>query len=193
MLRKAIIVVLMLAAVATAITWADSYRCRKPRPVPPEIEELLERITVSYLPGLPDPLAGVGLSWDYYLRDREVFRVRTCRGTLNLRYDSGIKTGTPVPRKNSQFGGFRYKHWMWTSSIEWGQDGEPDIHDDYRVREISLPFAALFAVLASYPILAFIRGPLRRWRHRRAGLCLNCGYDLTGNESGICPECGRPL
>ena len=21
-------------------------------------------------------------------------------------------------------------------------------------------------------------------------LCYSCGYDLTGNESGICPECG---
>jgi len=30
----------------------------------------------------------------------------------------------------------------------------------------------------------------RRSRIRR-GLCVNCEYDLTGNQSGICPECGR--
>jgi len=24
-------------------------------------------------------------------------------------------------------------------------------------------------------------------------LCRGCGYDLTGNVSGICPECGRPI
>jgi hypothetical protein len=24
------------------------------------------------------------------------------------------------------------------------------------------------------------------------GLCSSCGYNLTGNTSGICPECGRP-
>jgi hypothetical protein len=24
------------------------------------------------------------------------------------------------------------------------------------------------------------------------GCCLKCWYDLTGNESGICPECGTP-
>ena len=24
-------------------------------------------------------------------------------------------------------------------------------------------------------------------------LCRGCGYNLTGNVSGICPECGRPL
>ena len=23
--------------------------------------------------------------------------------------------------------------------------------------------------------------------------CENCGYDLTGNESGVCPECGTPI
>ncbi len=33
-------------------------------------------------------------------------------------------------------------------------------------------------------------------RHRRRippGHCQQCGYDLTGNESGVCPECGRPV
>jgi hypothetical protein len=25
---------------------------------------------------------------------------------------------------------------------------------------------------------------------RDHGLCLGCGYDLTGNVSGVCPECG---
>lgn len=29
----------------------------------------------------------------------------------------------------------------------------------------------------------------RRWR---SGLCVKCGYNMTGNESGICPECGTP-
>jgi hypothetical protein len=25
-----------------------------------------------------------------------------------------------------------------------------------------------------------------------AGTCLSCGYNLTGNISGVCPECGTP-
>ena len=40
--------------------------------------------------------------------------------------------------------------------------------------------------------LAFAAG--RRWRRRRhaaRGLCPACGYDLTGNTSGVCPECGN--
>ena len=24
-------------------------------------------------------------------------------------------------------------------------------------------------------------------------LCTGCGYDLTGNISGVCPECGCPV
>lgn len=37
-----------------------------------------------------------------------------------------------------------------------------------------------------------LRGFIRRPRHR-AGRCDRCGYDLTGNVSGVCPECGKPL
>ena len=33
------------------------------------------------------------------------------------------------------------------------------------------------------------------WRDRRPlpGYCLKCGYDLTANISGVCPECGEPV
>lgn len=33
------------------------------------------------------------------------------------------------------------------------------------------------------------------WHERRRrcqGRCLKCGYNLTGNLSGVCPECGTP-
>ncbi len=45
-------------------------------------------------------------------------------------------------------------------------------------------------LLGTYPTLAFVRGPLRRWRRRRQGRCQKCGYDLAGNVTGVCPECG---
>ena len=32
-----------------------------------------------------------------------------------------------------------------------------------------------------------------RPRAPRPGHCRNCGYDLTGNLSGICPECGAAV
>ena len=30
----------------------------------------------------------------------------------------------------------------------------------------------------------------KRQERRAKGLCERCGYDLTGNVSGVCPECG---
>ena len=56
------------------------------------------------------------------------------------------------------------------------------------------PSMVVIGCLAAYPTLAFIRGPMRRRnRRRRHGLCLKCGYDLTGNTSGVCPECGTAI
>lgn len=50
--------------------------------------------------------------------------------------------------------------------------------------------ALLFAALAAAQLF---RGPIRRSWRRRRNLCPSCGYDLTGNISGVCPECSEPL
>ncbi len=48
----------------------------------------------------------------------------------------------------------------------------------------------------SVAALFFVMG-VRRWRRHerrlRTGECIGCGYNLTGNESGICSECGRGI
>ena len=33
----------------------------------------------------------------------------------------------------------------------------------------------------------------RRARPKRPGHCLKCDYNLIGNESGVCPECGTSI
>ena len=33
----------------------------------------------------------------------------------------------------------------------------------------------------------------RKLAARGIPCCMHCGYDLTGNESGVCPECGKAL
>ena len=47
----------------------------------------------------------------------------------------------------------------------------------------------LFAVLFALPTA------ILWYRDRRPpkGHCQNCGYNLTGNVTGICPECGEPI
>lgn len=54
------------------------------------------------------------------------------------------------------------------------------------------PWMAILSI-AAYPVYAFARGPLRRFRRRRRGMCIKCGYDLTGAPQPRCPECGTTI
>ena len=69
---------------------------------------------------------------------------------------------------------------------------------DHRVqvldmRALLVPFWCVALLFLTYPTTAFIRGALRRYRRRRKGLCLKCGYNLTGNVTGVCSECGEKI
>ena len=49
--------------------------------------------------------------------------------------------------------------------------------------------------LARYTTPLLIFGLLTRWCapvRIPPGHCQKCGYNLTGNVSGVCPECGEP-
>jgi hypothetical protein len=59
-------------------------------------------------------------------------------------------------------------------------------------RSSRIPLPAASVLLAVAPLYALVRRWKRRNRFAR-GLCLNCAYDLTGNTSGACPECGTAV
>lgn len=60
----------------------------------------------------------------------------------------------------------------------------------YRVSWFVFPFWLSTLSLTFFGMLPVVRGPvLRRWRRWR-GACAECGYNLWGNRSGRCPECG---
>jgi hypothetical protein len=105
-----------------------------------------------------------------------------------------------------QFGGLeRNSEWYFTwpglgtlfSGEFWSWDhvgvGLPRLHNEYDIwgaskeRGLLIP-ACWFAVVPGVFTLWFY------WRTRRAppGFCQCCGYNLTGNTSGICPECATP-
>jgi hypothetical protein len=57
----------------------------------------------------------------------------------------------------------------------------------------AIPLLPLIALLSAWGLYPFIPS-YRRWRSRNQwDKCRECGYNLTGNVSGICPECGTPL
>ncbi len=55
---------------------------------------------------------------------------------------------------------------------------------------IMIPAYVPATTLTLLVVFAFARPPIRTWYRRAKGRCLACGYSLTGNESGSCPECG---
>ncbi len=59
----------------------------------------------------------------------------------------------------------------------------------FDVSASSIEMPALWLAMAS-----IVPTGLLWWIDRKRhppGHCPHCGYDLTGNESGVCPECGR--
>ena len=63
-----------------------------------------------------------------------------------------------------------------------------------RSREFEIPIWMPLVFLLAVPALAVYRGPiLRSWRKRKGNLCLACGYNLKGNVTGKCSECGTEI
>ena len=60
----------------------------------------------------------------------------------------------------------------------------------YLCLEAGCPLWFPAMIFLSFPAYWVGFGPLRRIRRRARGHCEKCAYDLRGNESGICPECG---
>jgi len=55
---------------------------------------------------------------------------------------------------------------------------------------LDIPLWLVLFVFGAYPALALSKHIIRR-RSRKRDHCLKCGYNLAGNTSGVCPECGR--
>jgi len=62
----------------------------------------------------------------------------------------------------------------------------------FRTESIRVPTWMFVAVFSLLPLWRESRRYAKR-RRSRANLCVECGYNLTGNTSGICPECGMKI
>ena len=127
---------------------------------------------------------------DWFVTERESISVVFTEGAVVL-FRSNSKTPSP---------------WRFRRKVEpiVGRDGWVRNLTAFRLKRLAfksparlypktsmMPMWLPLAVFAAYPTIAFIRGPVRRHRRRKRGLCLKCGYDLTGNVTGVCSECGE--
>ena len=118
--------------------------------------------------------------WVFYLTNCRYFEIEVSLGIIGIDVDSlGFKQGAPSDYIYFVLadGSFYLDWWRWTLR-------------PYGVGVYSeFPVWVLF--LATFVPTVFL---YRSRRHsRRVGCCAQCGYDLTGNVSGRCPECGQPM
>jgi hypothetical protein len=57
---------------------------------------------------------------------------------------------------------------------------------------VRVPLWMPYVAFAAYPLAALLRSLRKPRRISPASACPTCEYDLTGNTSGTCPECGKP-
>jgi hypothetical protein len=78
--------------------------------------------------------------------------------------------------------GFGFSFWP----LRWSGARSPGY--SARRTEVSAPCWFLTVILSLLPLLRAVRN-----RSKKAGHCPICSYNLEGNTSGVCPECGTTV
>ncbi len=67
-------------------------------------------------------------------------------------------------------------------------------YEELTYNTLRIPMPPLVLLSAAWLTVSIARIIRRRREHKvrlKRGLCLKCSYDLRGNETGVCPECGK--
>jgi hypothetical protein len=131
--------------------------------------------------GLIVVAAFAGLRWAFIQYRFDAWRLETGGGSVGVGLrNSECPLGFHVERWSS----FNWQHQLlneWSSYVLWPTYVESIWGDMINV-PLWMPF-----VLIGFPTALLWRADRRC---RRTGHCKECGYNLTGNKSGVCPECG---
>ncbi|NLE96307.1 MAG: hypothetical protein GX600_11645 [Dehalococcoidia bacterium] len=73
----------------------------------------------------------------------------------------------------------------------WGDRWTLDLQESPKMFIVQMPIWPLLLTCMLLPAISLLCVTVRRLRRKPPGHCENCGYNLTGNVSGICPECGE--
>jgi hypothetical protein len=112
--------------------------------------------------------------------------------SIPLAYTPGLNRGVPqatfTPNERHAFLGIS---WAESKAMSIDNASTSRIITIFKV-DVSLWLLAV--VLAILPAIWLLRFQFdRQQQRRREGRCLACGYDLAGNVSGVCPECGTAV
>ena len=189
MMRKAVIVMLSVATLASTVLWVRTYS-----PGSSAHSYWNERIIVCSLAPNWCVLIGVGDDAD------SAFVVYTSPGEVQLAYSWEVDRLRLRDNTEFEFGPLKFSNRVRRPTVLCGYPlrythGQLLKRYTSTRRSITIQFPAWFpfVLFAAYPSFVLVRGSLRRLHRRKHGLCVHCGYDLTGNVSGRCPECGTQV
>ena len=100
----------------------------------------------------------------------------------------------PSYRTGGRMRGYGWPTLFWVRGLRPIHRSSVDAANAIETHVFLLPFWLIFAAVG-VPALITLAQVLRRsvWKPLGAHQCQHCEYDLTGNTSGICPECGTPI
>ena len=55
----------------------------------------------------------------------------------------------------------------------------------------SYAYVLIWKLVIAFAVASVLLALPFTWRRHQPGHCVTCGYNLTGNTSGRCPECGE--
>jgi hypothetical protein len=132
---------------------------------------------------------GHDVGWTWVMHSRNPNWLMTCSCDLfcgAMRAEAGSLTSIGFKTGFYVFAAKRRLEWKWFWWPSFGHHvvaGKAVIH--YFIVPLWMPFL-LILIPSAY--LWY-----QDWRYVPPGHCQKCGYDLTGNESGRCPECGTAI
>ncbi len=182
MIRKAILLLLTMAAAGAAAAWGLSY-----------YRVCLERNVYDIPPGPHVPAFSA-----------RQHRVSLMNGYLYVHYSKfpTRNLGRPAERhlKIQDPPGMHWETageldgWAFTvarAAHGWGLDISGNSNPPAVV--VSTPLWLPTLLFAIYPAIAVLCRRIRGRLSSDPSLCSQCGYNLTGNQSGTCPECGTTI
>jgi len=188
--RAAVVIVMTAVSAFVLVVWADSYRQRPVRASPPTPEQIARwgRSSSLFPRAVPPP----GGSWKWFSPSDGLVSVCTSRGSFSLGVMRTLPSETRVARSDYGALGFGYREWAAPFATGYDPDRQRIVTSYCHHHELTFPLWAAVLATASIPCLS-LRKAWQRRRWLRTGSCGRCGYNLTGNTSGVCPECGIPV
>ena len=144
-----------------------------------------------------DDVGWVEIASDQPDKAHVILYVSAARGLVTLVHDPAT-TGVAWARTSHRIQWTHGSEQPWLAQWRWTRMGFY-YSDELSVKYASIPMTIviipMYALLAVFSVLPFLRvaAQIRRRRRAARGECGNCGYNLTGNTSGVCPECGKPI